>query len=291
MYSGSWVALREEFLRWRAQGLRARVWVRDDDACEVTPQLERLAGLAGRGALEIGLAVIPSRVTQGLVRFLDGGGARFVAMCHGWSHANYGSSEKPGEFGAERPLDVMKADAVRACRAFGVHFSGQPAIFVPPFGCIAPEVEAVLGEVGFAGLSNGPSLTLARLARLHAKFPALPPNPLRALGTGRLDVHVDPIDWRRKTAHAREHIEHELLGELRLRRKGYLPWRTPIGLLTHHLVHDEAIWSTCEDLLDVLKGEPAAEFPALRELIAEATGGVAGQNRVADPAAISVDKV
>jgi hypothetical protein len=266
--SGAWVPVRQELDRWRARGLTARFWMRDDDACEVTPQLERLASLARRRGLKIGLAVIPAKLTDALVGYLAADGDCFLPMCHGWSHTNHGSVEKPGEFGPDRPLAAARADCERALERFVSHFGTQPAIFVPPFGCITKDLEAVLGAVGFAGLSNGPSLNLARLTHLHAKFKALPPNPVWAVRTRALDVHVDPINWRRKTAHAQEHIASELLGELRLRRKGYIPSSIPIGLLTHHLVHDEAIWSVCDELLDVLQGEPAAAFADLSELFA-----------------------
>jgi peptidoglycan/xylan/chitin deacetylase (PgdA/CDA1 family) len=289
--AGAWKPVRQELGRWRARGLTARFWMRDDDACEVTPQLERLAALARRRDFKIGLAVIPSRLTDTLVRSLEADDASFLPMCHGWSHTNYGSVEKPGEFGPDRPLAEAEADCRRAFERFAACFGAHPAIFVPPFGCITKDVEATLGDVGFAALSNGPTLTLARMARLHAKFEVLPPNPFWALPARPLDVHVDPIDWRRKTAHTPEHIAAELLGELRLRRKGYIPSSNPIGLLTHHLVHDEAIWSVCDELLDVLQNEPAVAFADLEELFARNTPSPSAADEVSTPAAAAADKV
>ena len=291
MNPGAWVPVRQELGRWRARGLTARFWMRDDDACEVTPQLERLAALARRHNLKIGLAVIPSKLTDALISYLGADDACFLPMCHGWSHANYGSVEEPGEFGPDRPLAAAKADCERALERFIASFGERPAIFVPPFGCITKNVEAILGDVGFAALSNGPGLTLARLARLHAKLEALPPNPIWALRAHPFDVHVDPIDWRRKTAHRQEHIAAALLGELRLRRKGYIPSGNPIGLLTHHLVHDEAIWSACDELLDVLQSEPAAAFADLSELFARDARSPSKAHEVPVRAAAAADKV
>jgi hypothetical protein len=265
--------------------------MRDDDACEVTPQLDRLAAIARRRDLKIGLAVIPSKLTDALVSYLDADGTCFLPMCHGWSHTNYGSAEKPGEFGPDRPLAATRADCERALERFVTRFRQHPAIFVPPFGCITKDMEAILGDVGFAGLSNGPSLNLARLARLHVKFEALPPNPIWPLRARALDVHVDPINWRRKTAHAPEHIAAQLLGELRLRRKGYIPSSNPIGLLTHHLVHDEAIWSVCDELLDVLQSEPAAAFADLSELFAHSDRAPSEAHGAPIRAAAAADKV
>ena len=37
----------------------------------------------------------------------------------------------------------------------------------------------------------------------------------------------------------------------------------PIGLLTHHGAHDEAIWSFCESLLERLRRSPAVRWPLL----------------------------
>jgi hypothetical protein len=288
---GAWEPVRQELSRWRARGLTARFWLRDDDACEITPQLERLAALARRYNFKIGLAVIPSKLTDALVSYLAAGDARFLPMCHGWSHTNHGTVEKPGEFGPDRPFAEVEADCRRGYERFVACFGSRPAVFVPPFGCITKDVEACLGEVGFAGLSNGPTLALARLARLHAKLEALPPNPFWSLPARPLDTHVDPIDWRRKTAHPPERISVELVGELRLRRKGYIPPSNPIGLLTHHLVHDEAIWSVCDELLDVLQDEPAATFPDLAELFAHDANKSSAAHGAAVPTAAATDKV
>ena len=49
-------------------------------------------------------------------------------------------------------------------------------------------------------------------------------------------------------------VIERLLGELRIRRTGSLPPDYPIGVLSHHLVHDEAIWSKLDQLLDFLRG-------------------------------------
>jgi hypothetical protein len=40
----------------------------------------------------------------------------------------------------------------------------------------------------------------------------------------------------------------------------------PIGLLTHHLVADEAVWAFCEAVLDILASHPAVRFATLAKL-------------------------
>lgn len=269
-----WRSLRHELRRWHSEGLTAQFWIRDDDACDVTPQLERLAEFACRHGVDVGLAVVPAKLTDALVGYLRDARPRFVTMCHGWSHANHGSIVEPGEFGPDRPFAELRADAVRALATYTSRLGGASPYFVPPFGRITDELADALGVLGFALLSNGPSLLEARLARVHCRTDLLPPNLLRPGRRKRLDVHIDPIDWRAKTAFPLDVIGQRLLGELRLRRKRYIAPETPVGILTHHLVHDAAIWDACDELVGFLSDAPATVFPGLGRLM-ERTAPVA----------------
>jgi len=40
----------------------------------------------------------------------------------------------------------------------------------------------------------------------------------------------------------------------------------PIGLLTHHLIHDESVWRFCEALLDRLRMHGNLIYPSPRAL-------------------------
>jgi hypothetical protein len=282
----AWPSVRLELDRWAAEGLRAQFWVRDDDACAVTPPLERLAELAKRHGIRIGLAAIPAELTHGLAAYLADGASPFWPMCHGWSHTNHGSAVRPAEFGPERPYAELKADAARARQAYARHFGSAPAVFVPPFGRITHELARSLHSLGFAMHSNGPTLFEARLARLHARTAWLPAVPWKPRRSRRLDVHIDPINWRAKTAHSLDVIERQLVGELRVRRKRYMAAETPIGLLTHHLVHDEPIWSVCDALLGMLRGNAAVAFPDPTQLWLPGCLRAAG---TASPATIEIE--
>ena len=88
--------------------------MRDDDACEITPQLERLSALANKFRIEIGLAVIPANLDSALVDRLLDGATPFHALCHGWKHTNFGPHSRPGEFGPDRPLEALRSDAMSA---------------------------------------------------------------------------------------------------------------------------------------------------------------------------------
>jgi len=89
----------------------------------------------------------------------------------------------------------------------------------------------------------------------------------RHVSIPRLDVHVDVIDWKRGTARDAVSVAAQVVGQLRLRRRGYLPVNYPIGILTHHLVHDEPIWALCDDLLKFLKAKDTVDFVAAGSLL------------------------
>jgi hypothetical protein len=61
---------------------------------------------------------------------------------------------------------------------------------------------------------------------------------------------VDPIDWHgtRSLADSAEIVTH-LAAAVERRVAGAADRDEPIGFLTHHLVHDDAIWSLCERLI------------------------------------------
>lgn len=267
MARGVWSSVVGELDCWRASGLSARFFVRDDDACHVTPQLERLTRLAHDHGVEIGLAVIPGKLGPDLTAYLNSGTSPFHPMCHGWMHQNYGAAGRLAEFGCERPIQVQVADLKRAHAAFAQAFDVAP-VFVPPFNQIDRKTAAALPGIGFADLSSAPDMWLQRLARLHARYAWLPSIPVGSgLGLRPLDVQIDPVDWGRATARPGGAIAETLVGELRLRRKGYVDRTAPVGLLLHHLIHDAAIWSVVDELLAVLRAHPAALFPKLAALM------------------------
>ena len=257
----AWKKVLKELDLWSDRGLRARFWLRDDDACDMSPQLARLFDLASQYKLNIGLAVIPGKLNPGFVDMLADMKERFHPMCHGWIHADYGRFGEPGEFGRDRPLSSLRSDAEQAYKAFSQSFGTGKAIFVPPFGRITSGLVKALPQIGFAGISTGPSYIELKILRMNSAMPWMPVIPIpKGSEIRRFDVHIDVLEWQRKTARDSEAIATNIVENLRVRRRGFITPRHPIGLLTHHLVHDEHVWQLCNEILCSLSAHEAVEF-------------------------------
>ncbi|WP_342106615.1 glycosyltransferase [Methylobacterium sp. SI9] len=207
---------------------------RDDDAVTATPALDRLLALAQAHAAPILLAAIPAGIEAALARRLEAAPEVRVAV-HGLAHRNHAPpGAKAAEFGADRPLAESVADAAAGLRIARerVPDTHLLPVFVPPWNRVAPALAAALPDLGYRGLS------------------ATPGSPVT--GLRRVDATLDPIDWRGSRSLRDPETMMSALAEDIARRPG-----RPIGLLTHHLVQDEAVWGFVADLLSVLRAHPA----------------------------------
>ena len=219
---------------------------RDDDAVTATPALDRLIALAARHATPLLLAAIPNGLAPVLGLRLEEAGHVSVAI-HGLAHRNHAPpGEKPAEFGAHRPLDALRADAATGLRIARDRLPKASVlpVFVPPWNRLAPDFAAALSDLGYRGLSAVPG-------------PDVP-------GLRRLDATLDPIDWRGTRSLGNPDA---LLRDL---AAAVAEGRT-VGLLTHHLVHDAAIWSFVEELIPVLVKHPAVQVVDFRHLFDQVT--------------------
>ena len=256
-----WDAARSELDCWVDAGLTAKFWVRDDDAFETSQSLDRLHDLATKHRVRIGLAVIPGKILPNLSSFLRTNTQQFYPMCHGWMHVNHNRRNKPGEFGPDRPISKMIMDAQSALDLFSERFGEVRAIFVPPFNRVTPAMVKALPEIGFFGVSLMPNYLERKILQFGSgsawsKLIKIP----EFSGSPRIDVHLDVINWKTRTAHETKTIVDHLVRQLRARRLGLLAASTPIGLLTHHLAHNQGIWLACDEALEVLQSHKAVEF-------------------------------
>ncbi|MDN2580815.1 polysaccharide deacetylase family protein [Aquibium sp. ELW1220] len=241
-------AVEDELALWDAAGLAPRFWLRDDDAVEPTPALERLIGFARRRNAPVLLAVVPARVTQALAdRLAD---EPLVRPCqHGISHRNNAAEGMPSlELGGAQPAeDVLAELAQGRARLLGLFGDRLSGILVPPWNRMAPEVAARLEEIGFSGLSTW---------SWQRKGTSLP----------ELNTQIDVMDWAGgQRGRDLAWTAGELLRRLvQAREKG----GAPLGILTHHLVHDERAWSTLDELVAWLADERGFAFESAEALIA-----------------------
>lgn len=235
-----------ELDRWRRAGRSARLWWRDDDAACGSAALDRLLQASRAAHVPLTLAVVPSGDMTSL-------SARLTRAClvtpiqHGVDHQNRRDGREAGEF----PHAWTRAELETVLREGWSQIQNLPraqAIFAPPWNDVHPQLEAALSACGYAGWSGGGGLGAGeRLARA--------------------DVHLDLMRWRGGARFRGEgRLLRALTAELARRREAGL-WAAPIGLLSHHLDHDERAWRFLESFL--LWSATRAEFTwtALPDLI------------------------
>ncbi|WP_157015755.1 polysaccharide deacetylase family protein [Mesorhizobium xinjiangense] len=235
---------------WQAAGTVASVWLRDDDAVAPSPALDRLLAISDDFACPALIAVIPLPATAALADRLAG--SANVTVCqHGYRHENHAPANvKKTELfdtgparSVDHVLDELRQGRERLSQLFAQHL--EP-ILVPPWNRMSNAVAARVHEAGFAALSGFG----------WKRFPS----PLPQVNT-----HVDLIDWRGdrhgKTA---EVVAAETAAALQTARQ---TGQHHIGLLTHHLVHDETAWASLVSLLEALARHPAGRFASAPQLL------------------------
>lgn len=212
-----------ELALWARAGHTPVLWWRDDDARDPSDPLERLLDLSRRHAAPLTLATIAGPGLTPLVRRIEIQPDVEIAV-HGFQHLN----RQPEGRGRGEILDTDEIDWVRAQLRATVRLFRQagasPTLFVPPWNNLKPQLLQALPDESIAGVS-GFDQTRQSIG-----------------GVIRLDTHLDVLRWK---GGARFRGTWRFLSRMRRlmadRRKA-ARWDEPIGLLTHHLDHDEATW-------------------------------------------------
>lgn len=239
-----WKALEQALRGAARRGVSIPVWIRDDDAIAPTKALDDFLALIGKHGAPLGLAVIPHLATEELARRLEGVAAVDV-MVHGWQHRNHAApGEKAAEFGASRVVPDADAELRNAlARLRGLFGTMVLPVFVPPWNRIGEPIARRLPQLGFCGLS-----TFARWQ---------PSLPVRGLVLS--NTHWDPIDWRGTRGLAPEEKMLQALAAL-VEERALHEQPLPIGLLTHHLVHDVWVTRFLDEILERLAQSGAVRF-------------------------------
>ena len=246
--TAEWSDLVDELDRWGEAGRVAELWWRDDDVIGATTQLDRLLRLSD--GIPIALAVIPAQARPELAGALSRT-PRVAVVQHGWQHANRASHGKKSEYPEGRPGALVGAEigAGRA-RLKAMFRTRALPMLVPPWNRFAAEFLPLLPGIGIAAISA--------MGSRHPR--ALPP------GLAAVDVHVDVVDWHGSRGFIGAAAAlGSLIAHLRARRLGQASG--PIGLLTHHLVMDDATTAFLERLIAVTRAHAAIRWAAVSEVL------------------------
>jgi len=226
-------------------GSAVQLWLRDDDAVEPTVALDRLLIMGNRYAIPMTLAVIPALSGSALAERLQSADSidSVTVAVHGWAHQNYAPpGEKKQELGLHRPSSETLAELDRGYTELSLRHERQfVPLLVPPWNRIDPAIISGLPSIGFKGLSTFGSQSSNAISMMNA--------------------HVDVIDW--KGSRGGRDL-HELMTELVSLIEST---RTPIGILTHHLVHDDKAWQFLEQLFSVTSTHKGAEWLSIDKLL------------------------
>lgn len=242
-----WSDLTAELDRWHGSGMVATFWWRDDDAVDVTPQLERLLAVAG--TIPLCLAVIPARAGRALADRI-GGEPTVTVLQHGWAHVSH-VEQGVSEYPPSRTDDEVARELVAGRAILSDRFGRQAIpVFVPPWHAFDHRFVPLLGSCGLAGISRkGP-----RQSRQTA-------------GLVQVNAHVSPITWSSPPSFAGDDAYLEqFVGHLEGRRLGRYDAAEPTGLLTHHLDQNDASFAFIARLAEVVGDHPGAAWVSTRGL-------------------------
>lgn len=248
-----WQQFDAELENWARAGEPATLWWRDDDAAADSSQLKQLVSIADKNRIPLHLAVIPARLEDTAAQVINASAYTRVLQ-HGFAHIDHapkgnGSWELGDHRPVEQVLDELRRGAQILQSAFGDKFL---AVQVPPWTRISPAVAARLPEAGFSVLSlEG----LRRETNFDSYVKVINP-------------HCDPIRWKDNARFKGDKwVLDSLAAHLKNRRQPGADRTEPTGLCTHHMDHDDALWTFLEKFADHTSALPHLRWLSLDEAI------------------------
>lgn len=242
----AWQWLGGELDTWADNDHTANFWWRDDDATEPTGALDKLLGLCDQRDVPLALAVIPGRLNPELVDLLREL-KRVTVLQHGYAHQNHAApGQRKLELGGTHASAKIIADLEQGYQILEQYFADRfIPVLVPPWNRIDGKVVSALSEIGFSGISA-----------MKVRRQACP-----APGLLQVNTHLDPVNWRHTGGFIGVYPAIAILIQhLLARRTGYRDYDEPTGILTHHLVQNDAVWRFLDDLLQFLGDHPAVAW-------------------------------
>ncbi|MGI9509531.1 MAG: polysaccharide deacetylase family protein, partial [Geminicoccaceae bacterium] len=161
-----------------------------------------------------------------------------IVLQHGFDHANHArKGAKSIELGGRAPAPIMKALHQGFATLEDAFGAGFLPVLVPPWNRIDSALHTHLVKGGYLGLS-----VFGKRA-----------DPEIVPGLSLVNTHVDPVDWRGTRGYLGDEVTLNVLID-------QLKSEEPIGILSHHLVMDEACWNFLDRLFAILLRHPAARL-------------------------------
>jgi len=210
--------------------------------------LTRLRAIATRRRIGLGLAVVPAWLDPNVADELRGD-PNVTVLQHGWAHENHaGTGEKKIELGGSLAFNDLQERLGAGFRKLQDHLHENfLRVLVPPWNRIAPDLVSQLGGLGYVGLSTYGREKLVDVERL-----------------AWINTHLDLVHWRGGSVALSFDDSVRSLTEL-LQSSGL----RRVGILTHHLLMDDAAFDALDRLLGLLLDHPSVVWRAPHELFGE----------------------
>ncbi len=257
--TAGWSGLVGELDQWGEEGRVATLWWRDDDAVTASYRLDRLVSVAGD--VPISLAVIPAAADPGLAALIAHLSRSPQATClsvlqHGWCHTNRAVDGKKSEFPPERSCYAVRSDLTagraRLTALFGIR---ALPVLVPPWNRFASCFLPLLSACGLGAISH--------VKPRRTRWPAP--------GIAEVNVHIDLVAWADDRGFIGQGAALSgIVRHLRARRLAQVDAHEPTGILTHHLVQDEATDVFLRRLVAITKGHSATRWLDATEVFSDA---------------------
>ena len=244
--SKAWAGVDRELDAWAVSGVPASLWIRDDDAVAATPALSRLAALSRESAVPVCVAVIPNLLEPTLASALDLWPEASVVQ-HGFAHVSHSAAgEKKAEFSEPGAPPARRRELTLGKNKLRETFASRfVPMLVPPWNRINDDWRPVLPQLGYSMISTFKPRQ----------------NDVDGSWVQAVNCHVDIVDWRGTRGFIGiEPALESLTAHLRNRRLKAVDEGEPTGILTHHLVHDEACWAFLEVLFRQLGEDSRVEW-------------------------------
>lgn len=242
----AWQWLGRELDIWTETGIAAEFWWRDDDAIAPGEALQRLVNLSKANQIPLALAVIPDKCKPELADFLQDQTLVSVIQ-HGYAHENHAAAgQRKLELGGGRAIPQMITELELGYRGLEMRFAARfSPVLVPPWNRIDAELIEHLPAIGFGGIST------MKVRKCSDPAP----------GLLQVNTHLDAINWRHKNGFIGTYAAIAIIIQhLIAKRTGYRDADEPTGILSHHLVQNDAVWRFTEQLLEFLSNHPAVTW-------------------------------